>query len=182
MPGEDGDIWWYSPDPRGVLPLDALHVSRSLRRAVKRFDVTVDEAFAAVIAGCSNRGEGDWIDDRIRATSTELHHLGFAHSVEVWTREPRELAGGLYGVAIGGLFAAESKFHVVRDASKVALVGLVELLRSGGYADERLLDAQWLTPHLSSLGFVEISRDEYHARLERALELPVPPAFVPAPT
>ena len=97
MPGEDGDIWWYSPDPRGVLPLDGLHVSRSLRRALNRFDVTVDEAFADVIAGCSNRGEGDWIDDRIRTTYTELHELGFAHSVEVWTREPRRLAGGLYG-------------------------------------------------------------------------------------
>ena len=177
MPGEDGEIWWYSPDARGVLPLDALHVSRSLRRVLPRFDVTVDEAFPAVIAGCSNRGEGDWIDETITATYTELHRLGFAHSVEVWAREPRRLAGGLYGIAIGGLFAAESKFHVVRDASKVAVVALVELLRSGGDVDDRLLDAQWLTPHLASLGFVEISRDEYQARLERALALPLPPAF-----
>ena len=177
MPGDDGEIWWYSPDPRGVLPLDALHVSRSLRRVLPRFEVTVDAAFREVIAGCSNRGEGDWIDDTIMAVYTELHELGFAHSVEVWTREPRGLAGGLYGIAIGGLFAAESKFHVVRDASKVAVLALVELLRAGGDADDRLLDAQWLTPHLASLGFVEISRDEYHARLERALELPLPSAF-----
>jgi len=177
MPGDDGEIWWYSPDPRGVLPLDALHVSRSLRRVVPRFEVTVDEAFADVLAGCSNRGEGDWIDGTITAVYTELHQLGFVHSVEVWTREPRRLAGGLYGVAIGGLFAAESKFHVVRDASKVAVVALVELLRAGGDPAARLLDAQWLTPHLATLGFVEISRDEYHARLERALALPLPPAF-----
>jgi leucyl/phenylalanyl-tRNA--protein transferase len=177
MPGDDGEIWWYAPDPRGVLPLGALHVSRSLRRVLPRFEITVDTAFDDVIAGCSNRGEGDWIDDTIRDAYTELHHLGFAHSVEVWTREPRQLAGGLYGVAIRGLFAAESKFHVVRDASKVAVVALVELLRAGGDSDDRLLDAQWLTPHLASLGFVEISRDEYHARLERALGLPLPPAF-----
>jgi leucyl/phenylalanyl-tRNA--protein transferase len=177
MPGEDGGIEWYSPDPRAVLPLEALHVSRSLRRILPRFDITVDEVFADVIAGCSGRGEGDWIDDAIRATYTELHRLGFAHSVEVWAREPRRLAGGLYGVAIRGLFAAESKFHVVRDASKVAVVALVDLLRAGGDSDERLLDAQWLTPHLASLGFIEIPRHEYHARLERALELPSPPAF-----
>ena len=134
MPGDDGEIWWYSPDPRAVLPLDALHVSRSLRRVLPRFEVTVDTAFSDVIAGCSNRGEGDWIDDTITAVYTELHELGFAHSVEVWTREPRRLAGGLYGIALGGLFAAESKFHVVRDASKVAVVALVELLRAGGDA------------------------------------------------
>jgi leucyl/phenylalanyl-tRNA---protein transferase len=177
MPGEGGEINWYSPDPRAVLPLGALHVSRSLRRVLPRFDVTVDSAFEEVIVGCSNRGVGDWIDDTIRATYTELHHLGFAHSIEVWTREPRRLAGGLYGVAIRGLFAAESKFHVERDASKVAVVALVETLRAGGHPGERVLDAQWLTPHLASLGFTEISRDEYHARLERALELPLPPAF-----
>ena len=177
MPAEDGEIWWFAPDPRAVLLLDALHVSRSLRRVLPRFDVTVDTAFRDVIAGCSNRGEGDWIDERITAVYTELHELGFAHSVEVWTREPRRLAGGLYGIALGGLFAAESKFHVVRDASKVAVVALVELLRAGGDAGDRLLDAQWLTPHLASLGFVEISRDEYQARLERALELPLPPSF-----
>jgi leucyl/phenylalanyl-tRNA--protein transferase len=152
-------------------------VSRSLRRVLPRFDVTVDEAFEDVIAGCSNRGHGDWIDATIVRAYTELHRLGVAHSVEVWTREPRALAGGLYGVAIGGLFAAESKFHVVRDASKVAVVALVELLRAGGDADDRLLDAQWLTPHLATLGFVEISAAEYERRLARALELPLPPAF-----
>jgi leucyl/phenylalanyl-tRNA---protein transferase len=177
MPDRDGAVSWYLPDPRGVLPLGSLHVSRSLRRVLPRFDVTVDEAFEDVIAGCSNRGEGDWIDGQIREAYTRLHRLGWAHSVEVWTRGPRRLAGGLYGVAIGGLFAAESKFHVVRDASKVALVALVERLRAGGDEDDRLLDAQWLTPHLASLGFVEISCDEYLARLDRALALPLPPAF-----
>jgi leucyl/phenylalanyl-tRNA---protein transferase len=178
MPGERGELDWYAPGRRAVLPLDGLHVSRSLRRVLPRFDVTVDEAFGDVIGGCSDRGDGDWIDDTILTAYTELHRLGWAHSVEVWTREPRTLAGGLYGVAIGGLFAAESKFHVVRDASKVAVVALVELLRAGSAAGDRLLDAQWLTPHLASLGFVEISRSEYHARLDRALALPLPPAFL----
>src|SRR3954464_5345106 len=174
MPGADGEIWWYSPDPRGVLPLDALHVSRSLRRVVPRFEVTVDEAFADVIAGCSNRGEGDWIDDSITAVYTELHELGFVHSIEVWTRAPRSLAGGLYGVAIGGLFAAESKFHRLRDASKVAVVALVELLRSGGAT---LLDVQWTTPHLESLGAIDVPRDEYQQLLKQAVARPLPSRF-----
>jgi leucyl/phenylalanyl-tRNA--protein transferase len=177
MPDIDGDIAWWSPNPRGIIPLDGFHVSRSLRRAIPRFDVTVDAAFDDVIAGCANRGVGDWIDDRIREAYCRLHRAGCAHSVEVWTREPRRLAGGVYGVAVGGLFAGESMFHRVRDASKVALAALVELLRAAGDADRRLFDVQWLTPHLASLGAIEISRAEYLARLEDALELPLPPAF-----
>jgi leucyl/phenylalanyl-tRNA---protein transferase len=176
MPDWDGAVRWWSPDPRGVIPLADLHVSRSLRRVLPRFDVSVDAAFEDVVAGCSNRGEGDWITDEIRDAYVRLHRLGAAHSVEVW-RDGR-LAGGVYGVAIGGLFAGESMFHRERDASKVALVALVERLREGGDADARLFDVQWLTPHLASLGAVEIPRREYHARLERALTLPLPPAFV----
>ena len=170
MPGWDGAIRWYAPDPRGILPLDALHVSRSLRRVLPRFEPTVDAAFETVVEHCANRGEGDWITDEIRDAYVRLHRLGFAHSVEVW--RDGELAGGIYGVALGGLFAGESMFHRVRDASKAALVALVELLRAAGDEHERLFDVQWLTPHLASLGAVEIARDEYLARLERALALP----------
>ena len=155
-----GPIGWWSPDPRGVIPLDGLHVSRSLRRSCGHFDVRIDTSFADVIRGCADptRPSG-WIDQAFIAAYTHLHDLGWAHSVEAWTQgdEP-ELAGGVYGVAIGGLFAAESMFHRVRDAGKVALVGLVEALRNGGGT---LLDVQWLTPHLASLGAIEIPRTEY---------------------
>jgi len=175
MPEGDGELAWWSPDPRGIIPLDGLHVSRSLRRSLRRFDVTVDTAFDRVIAGCANRGEGDWIDDDIVAAYMRLHRLGWAHSVEVWALG--RLAGGVYGVAIGGLFAGESMFHRERDASKVALAALVELLRAGGAVERRLFDVQWLTPHLASLGAVEIPREAYLARLADALELPLPPAF-----
>jgi leucyl/phenylalanyl-tRNA--protein transferase len=178
MPEREGDVAWWSPDPRGIVPLDGLHVSRSLRRSLPRFEVTVDAAFDDVIAACANRGEGDWIDDDIRDAYCRLHRLGWAHSVEVWASEPRRLAGGVYGVAIGGLFAGESMFHRERDASKVALVALVDLLRAGGDIERRLFDVQWLTPHLASLGAVEVPRAEYLARLAAALELPLPPALV----
>jgi leucyl/phenylalanyl-tRNA--protein transferase len=175
MPDWSGEIRWWAPDPRGIVPLGRLHVSRSLRRVVPRFEVTVDSAFEAVIDGCSNRGEGDWITPEIREAYVELHEHDAAHSVEVW--RDGALAGGVYGVAIGGLFAGESMFHRVRDASKVALVGLVELLREGGDVEARLFDVQWLTPHLASLGAIEVPRSEYERRLARALELPLPPAF-----
>jgi leucyl/phenylalanyl-tRNA---protein transferase len=175
MPDWSGAMRWWSPDPRGIIPLAGLHVSRSLRRVLPRFDITVDAAFEDVVDGCSNRGDGDWITAEIRDAYVRLHGLGAAHSVEVW-REGR-LAGGVYGVAIGGLFAGESMFHRERDASKAALVALVERLRAGGDEDTRLFDVQWLTPHLASLGAIEISRREYHARLERALALRLPPAF-----
>lgn len=174
MPGPEGEVLWFSPVRRGVLPLSGLRVSRSLRRSLRDFEIRVDTAFTEVIAGCADpRRESGWIDDRVAAAYTRLHELGWAHSVEAW--RDGELAGGLYGVSIGGLFAGESMFHRVRDASKVALVGLVERLRDE-HADRRLLDVQWRTPHLASLGVVEVPRGTYLARLPAALELP-PPAW-----
>jgi len=178
MPGDErGDpVLWFSPVQRGVLPLDGLKVSKSLRRSVRNFEIRVDTAFDEVVAACADpsRPQG-WIDDDIRTAYADLHRLGWAHSVEAW-RDGR-LAGGLYGVAIGGLFAGESMFHRETDASKVALVGLVSLLRDDHAAD-RLLDVQWSTPHLASLGVVEIDRSDYLHRLRTALALPLPDAFV----
>jgi leucyl/phenylalanyl-tRNA---protein transferase len=164
--GRDGPLAWWSPDPRGVLPLDGLRVSRSLRQSVRQFEVRVDTAFAQVMAACAEptRPHG-WITTEIRAAYQRLHDLGWAHSVEAWTPSG-ELAGGLYGLAIGGFFAGESMFHRRRDASKVALVALVDLLRKAGAT---LLDVQWSTDHLASLGVVDVSRTEYLARLRRAL-------------
>jgi leucyl/phenylalanyl-tRNA--protein transferase len=178
MPGESpGDpLLWFSPVDRGVLPLDGLKVSKSLRRSVRDFEIRVDTAFDEVVAACGDpsRPQG-WIDDDIKTAYADLHRLGWAHSVEAW-RDGR-LAGGLYGVAIGGLFAGESMFHRETDASKAALVGLVRHL-SDAHAEARLLDVQWSTPHLASLGVVEVPRRDYLARLQRALELPLPDAFV----
>ncbi len=157
---------WWSPDPRAVLPLDGLRVSRSLRRSARRYEIRVNTAFAEVIAGCADpRRPGGWIDEHFAATYGELHRLGWAHSVETWL--DGELVGGLYGLAIGGLFAGESMFHRARDASKVALLALVRLLDDG--TPGRLLDVQWQTDHLASLGTVEIPREEYLARLRVAL-------------
>jgi leucyl/phenylalanyl-tRNA---protein transferase len=175
MPTESALVWW-SPDPRGVLPLDGLRVSRSLRKACDLYEVRIDTAFDAVVDACANpdRPNG-WISGEVQAAYVRLHELGWAHSVEAWSRSSGELVGGLYGVAIGGLFAGESMFHRARDASKVALVELVRLLRDGGAV---LLDVQWLTPHLESLGAVEVSREEYLAALPDALARPLPPAFV----
>lgn len=167
---------WYSPLDRGVLPLDGLRVSRSLRKMVPRYEVRFDCAFDVVLAGCADPSRsGSWIDARIARVYRHLHRDGVVHSVEAWTRAGK-LAGGLYGVSLGGLFAGESMFHrddIGRDASKVALVALVERLRAVGGSD-RLLDVQWVTPHLASLGVVEISRSTYLQRLERALRLPPP--------
>jgi leucyl/phenylalanyl-tRNA--protein transferase len=138
-------------------------------------EVRVDTAFEEVVAGCADpRRDSGWIDDDVRAAYTELHRLGWAHSVETW--QDGCLVGGLYGVAVGGLFAGESMFHRVRDASKVALVGLVGLLRDE-HAGARLLDVQWQTPHLASLGVVTMPRAAYLRRLREALELPLPAAF-----
>jgi leucyl/phenylalanyl-tRNA---protein transferase len=163
-------IGGWSPDPRGVLPLDGLHVSRSLRRSLRRFEVRVDTAFADVVAGCADpRRDGRWITPDIREAYTVLHHLGWAHSVETWV--DGRLVGGLYGVAVGGLFAGESMFHHATDASKAALVGLVELMTADGDS-RRLLDVQWRTPHLATLGVVELPRAEYLRRLALALEAP----------
>lgn len=169
-------VGWWSPDPRGVIPLDGLRVSRSLRRSCRRYEVTVDTAYDQVVAGCADpRRDGGWIRSDIVAAYRTLHDLGWVHSVEVWSRAgdgTRRLAGGLYGVTIGGLFAGESMFHRERDASKAALVALVRMLRAAG--GPRLLDVQWVTEHLASLGAVEVPRGEYLDRLARALELPAP--------
>ena len=164
-----GTLGWFSPRRRAVVPL-AVDLSRSLRRARRRYELRVDGSFAAVVAGCARPGRPEsWIDDDIAAAYGVLHELGWAHSVEAWDADG--LAGGLYGVSIGGLFAAESMFHVRTDASKAAFVGLVELLRDAGDSERRLLDAQWLTPHLERLGAVEVERAEYRRRLGSALEL-----------
>lgn len=170
--GRDGPLGWWSPDPRGVLPLEGLRVSRSLRASLRRYRVSIDEAFGEVIAGCAEqpRPHG-WITPTFRAAYAAMHELGYAHSVEVWCGG--DLVGGLYGVEFGGLFAGESMFHRARDASKVALVGLVDALGgAAGAAEGRLLDVQWATPHLESLGVVAIPRGDYLRRLSVALELP----------
>jgi leucyl/phenylalanyl-tRNA--protein transferase len=169
MPAEDVLAWW-SPEQRGILPLDGLRISRSLRKSLPRFEVRIDTSFAAVVEGCADPSRsGSWITADIAAAYCKLHELGWAHSVEAWSRETGRLAGGLYGVAIGGLFAGESMFHQETDASKAALVHLVSLLRDRGAS---LLDVQWLTPHLASLGAVEIPRADYLARLPAALARP----------
>jgi leucyl/phenylalanyl-tRNA---protein transferase len=166
---DDGEIRWYSPDPRGVLPLDRFHAPRRLLRVARsgRFEVSVDRAFRAVMEGCAaDRDEGTWISGEILASYCDLHDLGFAHSVEVWAGG--ELAGGLYGVALNGAFFGESMFHRVSDASKVALLALVGRLRDRGF---RLLDIQWLTPFLEGCGAVEIARSDYLVRLSEALQV-----------
>jgi leucyl/phenylalanyl-tRNA--protein transferase len=179
MPADEGQMAWWSPDPRGVLPLDGLRVSRSLRKSMRRFEVRVDTAFGDVVAGCADpTRNGRWIDDAIATAYGRLHQLGWAHSVEAWSLEDGTLAGGLYGVATGGLFAGESMFHRQTDASKVALVALVELLGgAAGAAEGRLLDVQWRTDHLASLGVVEIRRARYLELLQRAVALPLPARF-----
>jgi leucyl/phenylalanyl-tRNA--protein transferase len=168
-------IGWWSPDPRGVLPLDGLRVSRSLRRSRARFEVRLDTAFADVVAACADPARsGRWITREVAAAYRSLHELGWAHSVECW--HDGRLAGGLYGIAVGGLFAGESMFHRETDASKVALVALVELLAADG-DQRRLLDVQWRTGHLASLGVVEVPRPEYLRRLAEALRAPLPPGL-----
>lgn len=169
-PTSDGTVYWWSPDPRAVLPLDGLHISRSLARTLRsgRLRCTLDQAFAAVVAGCADRpGEGTWITAGMAIAYEELHALGHAHSVEVWDAG-RTLVGGLYGVALGGAFMGESMFHRVPDASKVALVHLADRLRRAGFA---LLDAQVPTPHLERLGARSVRRSEYLRRLEAAMAL-----------
>ena len=164
---EDGPICWWSPDPRAIFELDGLHISRRLRRTVRsgRFQTTINRDFAGVIRGCAQvRDDGTWITTDMIAAYERLHQLGHAHSVEVWHGE--QLAGGVYGVAIGGFFAGESMFHRVRDASKVALAHLVGRLRQCGF---QLFDIQFLTDHTARLGAIEIPRAEYLRRLERAL-------------
>ena len=171
-PGTPAPPAWFCPVRRGVLPLDGLRVTRSLRRSSSRFEFRVNSAFAEVVEACADpRRDGGWIDDDIRAAYVQLHQLGWAHSVETWA--DGRLVGGLYGVAIGGLFAGESMFFRETDASKAALVALVDLL-CDEHADRRLIDVQWRTPHLATLGVVEISRQEYLARLPQVLAVPPP--------
>lgn len=184
-----GRLGWWSPDPRGVIPLDGLRVSRSLRAACRRFEVRVDTAYDEVVRGCADpRRPGGWITRDVSAAYRRLRELGWVHSVEAWSvgQDGRErLSGGLYGVAIGGLFAGESMFHGPqprdRDASKVALVGLVEMLRAAG-GEGRLLDVQWATEHLESLGAREVDRPTYLGLLAAALDLPAVslPTLAPA--
>ncbi len=173
MAVDGGEIRWFSPDPRGILPLDTFHVSSRLARVVRsgRFEVRIDTAFEDVIRACAEAerdGEdpGTWISEDIIESYVALHRAGAAHSVETW-RDGR-LAGGLYGVSLRGAFFGESMFHRETDASKVALAALVERLRARGF---ELLDTQWVTPHLEQFGAIEISRDEYLARLHAALDI-----------
>ena len=176
MPIRRGVMGWFSPVVRGILPLDGLRVSRSLSKSLRHFEIRTDSAFDQVLDRCGDpRRPGAWIDRDIRRLYRQLHADGVVHSVEAW-RQGR-LAGGLYGVSLGGLFAGESMFHdpeIGRDASKAALVALVKMLRAAGDADCRLLDVQWRTPHLASLGVVEISRPAYLSRLGTALALAPP--------
>lgn len=164
---KDEIVAWFSPDPRALLPLDRIHWSRSLRRTLRHhpFTITVDAAFPATMIACgAEREEGTWITPEIVAGYTRLHELGWAHSLEVW--DERELVGGIYGVAIGASFAAESMFHKRTDASKIAFATLAEHLRDGGYT---IFDAQVMNPHLESLGCVPVPRREYLTRLARAV-------------
>jgi leucyl/phenylalanyl-tRNA---protein transferase len=173
MAGEDGQIRWYSPDPRGIIPLDTFHVPARLGRAVRHgvFRIEINTTFADVIRACADAKRdpldpGSWINDEIIESYMALHEIGYAHSVETWRGD--HLVGGLYGVALGGAFFGESMFHRATDASKVALVALVTRLRERGFT---LLDTQWTTEHLEQFGAVEISRGEYLRRLEAALEV-----------
>jgi leucyl/phenylalanyl-tRNA--protein transferase len=161
-----GAILWFRPDPRTILPLEGLHISRSLAKTIRqgRFEVRIDTDFEGVMRGCADREEGTWISEAFLQVYGELHRMGKAHSVETW-RDGR-LVGGTYGVALGGAFMAESMFHFETDASKVALAALTARLRECGFA---LLDVQYLTPHLAGLGAIEIPHRVYYDRLKRAL-------------
>jgi leucyl/phenylalanyl-tRNA--protein transferase len=168
MAMEDESIAWFSPDPRAIIPLEDFHVPHGLRRQWRRkvFEIQVDNRFGEIIRACAKRKD-TWINQEIIESYERLHELGYAHSVEAWSKN--RLAGGLYGVAIGGAFFGESMFHRVTDASKIALVALVEHLRARKFV---LLDTQWLTPHLARFGAIEISRKHYLRRLREAVELP----------
>jgi leucyl/phenylalanyl-tRNA--protein transferase len=161
-----GRLGWWSPEQRGIVPLDRLHVTKSMRQSAKRFEIRVDSCFTEVMRGCGDPSREDgWITPDFIAAYTTLHEMGWAHSIEVFDGQG-VLAGGLYGVRINGLFAGESMFHVQRDASKVALMALVDLMSKSGM---QLLDVQWRTEHLGSLGAIEIPRPDYLERLAAAL-------------
>jgi leucyl/phenylalanyl-tRNA--protein transferase len=163
----DGELRLFSPDPRGVIPLEKFHIPHGSRKTLRdpAWKVTVNAAFEEVVLGCAEREE-TWIDETIFGSYAELHQLGHAHSVEVW--RDGELAGGLYGVAIGAAFCGESMFSRVPGASKLALASLVERLRARGFV---LLDTQWVTPHLEKFGACEIPRSEYLEKLAKAVEM-----------
>ena len=162
---DSDEILWFNPEMRGVMPLDGLHVSRSLRKTLKsgRYRVTANQRFSEVLAACADRKE-TWINSEITTLYTELHHMDHAHSIEVW--EGGQLVGGLYGVSLGAAFFGESMFSRQSNASKIALVGLLARLNLGGFT---LLDMQFLTPHLASLGGVEISQRVYQSQLQIAV-------------
>jgi leucyl/phenylalanyl-tRNA--protein transferase len=166
---DDKDLFWVDPDERGIIPLDAFHLPKSLAKTVRqdKYRVSVDTAFRDVVRACARPARGrntTWISERIEALYTDLYDRGFAHSVECWTGD--DLVGGLYGVSLAGAFFGESMFHTATDASKVALVHLVARLKAGGFI---LLDTQFVTDHLMQFGAQEIDRDSYHARLKAAL-------------
>lgn len=165
---DDPDLFWVDPRRRGVIPLDGFRFSRSLRRALRKQDyrVTIDRDFTGTLDGCADREE-TWISDRIRTLYLSLFELGHAHSLEIWDTDGKTMIGGVYGVTLGRAFFGESMFSRRRDASKIALAWLVDHLRRCGFT---LFDTQFLTPHLASLGGVEITRAEYRARLAEALE------------
>jgi leucyl/phenylalanyl-tRNA---protein transferase len=163
MPVNRRKLGWWSPDPRGIIPLDNFHVSRSTRQSRRRFEVRTNESFREVMVACGDpRRPHGWISREFVDAYSTLHELGWAHSVEVRDPQSGVLVGGVYGVRIGGLFAGESMFHAATDASKVALMGLVEIFEQVGV---RLFDVQWTTPHLISLGAIDVSRDDYLALL-----------------
>jgi len=168
MAMEDGEIAWFSPDPRTIIPIDDFHVPHGLKRTLKKglFEIRVDTEFEAVMQGCARRKE-TWINEEIFESYTEMHRQGYAHSVEAWFEG--RLAGGLYGIALGGAFFGESMFHEVTDASKVALHALVMRMRERGFS---LLDSQWMTGHLKTFGAMEISRPEYQRRLAACVDAP----------
>jgi leucyl/phenylalanyl-tRNA--protein transferase len=169
MAMEQGEIGWFSPDPRGIIPLDSFHVPKSLKRVMSsgRFDIRINSSFGEVIDGCAEREE-TWIDDTVRESYMNLNVRGYAHSVECWFEG--DLAGGLYGVAIGGAFFGESMFSRKRDASKVALVSLVEHLLKRKFI---LLDTQWTTPHLKQFGAIDITKSDYMKSLHEAISMDV---------
>jgi leucyl/phenylalanyl-tRNA--protein transferase len=167
-------IAWWSPDPRGILLPGGVHASRSLQKSLRHFELRVDTAFREVVDACADPSrEGRWITEEIAEAYTELHALGWAHSIETW--QDGELVGGLYGLAVGGLFAGESMFHRVTDASKAAVLATAGYVFADG-DPRRLIDVQWATDHLRSLGVVTVSRADYLRRLAEAVDL-APPAF-----
>jgi leucyl/phenylalanyl-tRNA--protein transferase len=175
MAVDSGEIRWYSPDPRGIIPLDAFHVPARLARILRanQFRIEIDRQFEAVLRACAytdrqDDDPGTWISPEIHTSYMELHRLGFAHSVEAWHED--RLVGGLYGVAVGGAFFGESMFHHATNASKVALAALVERMRARRF---KLLDIQWVTPHLEQFGAIEIPRGQYLELLEDALSVEV---------